>query len=117
MTTLANTLKTWQTDAFAQTLKREITALPSGSLPLDKALNEGGYVDDSNLEISILSTSDNHSAILIKAGVFFSEIVICCGCGDDPMPKNVYCEILISIDKKTAGTVFEIIQDQHLSDH
>ena len=46
-----------------------------------------------------------------SVGVFFTEIVINCGCGDEPMPTNAYCELQLSIDKNTVAVRFAIVTD------
>ena len=109
MPELVNSLRDWNTDAFSRTLKHELEHLPSGSLPLERGVSQGGMVDDSNLAATVLSFNENAAVIQAKAGIFFTEIMINCGCGDDPMPTNAYCEIQISIDKATAGTRFDIL--------
>jgi len=112
MTTLANSLHDWNTDVFSRTLKNELEHLPAGTLPLDKGVAQGGMVDDNNLTASVLSFNENETAIQAKAGIFFTEIIINCGCGDDPMPTNAYCELQITINKTTAETEFRLFQDQ-----
>lgn len=109
MPELVNSLRDWNTDAFSRTLKQELEHLPSGSLPLERGVSQGGMVDDSNLAATVLSFNENKTAIQAKAGIFFTEIMINCGCGNDPMPTNAYCEIQISIDKATAETQFDIL--------
>ena len=57
----------------------------------------------------IFETADKGEFVQAKVGVFFSEIVGGCSCGDDPITVNAYCEILVSIDKKTAQAVCSIV--------
>ncbi len=109
MPKLANSLHDWNTDVFSRTLKHELEHLPSGSLPLERGVSQGGMIDDSNITATILNFSDNDKMIQAKVGIFFTEIVINCGCGDDPMPTNAYCEMRITIDKTTAKTEFNIL--------
>ena len=109
MLKLPNILSTWNKVTFQQTLKSEIESLPAGSLPLEKGTTEGGYVDDSNISVTVLQTHDDEQFIQAKLGIFFTEIVICCGCGDDPTPKNAYCEIQVQIDKSTADAHFTVL--------
>jgi len=94
---------------FQATLKQQIKFLPAGSLPLEKGLAQGGYVDDSDIEVTILSSSETVEFITAKLGVFFTEIVINCGCGDDPMSINAYCEMRMVIKKLSHEATFEII--------
>jgi len=109
MPKLANSLHDWNTDVFSRTLKHELEHLPAGTLPLEKGVAQAGMVDDSNITATILNFSDNDKMIQAKVGIFFTEIVINCGCGDDPMPTNAYCEMRITIDKTTAKTEFNIL--------
>ena len=79
MPELVNSLRDWNTDAFSRTLKHELEHLPSGSLPLERGVSQGGMVDDSNLAATVLSFNENKTAIQAKAGIFFTEIMINCG--------------------------------------
>jgi len=109
MTKLSKSLSAWNTPDFKSVVKQELLDLEPGTLPIEKGTLQGGYVDESNLGATILGTSETTQTISIHAGFFFTEIVICCGCGDDPMPINAYCEVNIAIDKNNANTTFTII--------
>jgi hypothetical protein len=106
-----NSLRAWNSESFFQTLKNELEQLESGVLPLDNAVSQGGYVDDSHITATVLRTNADEQVIHARAGIFFTEIVINCGCGDDPMETNAYCVMQIRIDKTTGQTEFEVIQD------
>lgn len=106
-----NSLRAWNTNSFTQTLKNELEHLPANTLPLEKGVAQGGLVDDSNITATVLNYSDNEATIQANVGIFFTEIVINCGCGDDPFETNAYCEMHISIDKTTGLTEFEVLQD------
>ena len=108
-----DTLNAWGLDSFQATLKAEIKNLESGILPLEKATTQGGMIDDSNISVSVLNKEEREDIIQIKTGVFFNEIIGGCNCDDEPHSENVYCEILISIDKLTARTVFEFLHDNN----
>ena len=110
MTKLPRSAAAWPSDSFSATIKNELEELEPGSLPLDKATQRGGYVDDSSITCTVFNFKDENDHITIKTGIFFTEILICCGCGDDPVPENAYCELMISLDKKNAGATFEIIE-------
>jgi hypothetical protein len=109
MIKLPHALADWKSDRFAQSLRHDLMQLKSGILPLDKGIDSGGYVDDQNMEISVLKVSEDNRKIHATVGVFFTEIVICCGCGDDPMERNAYCEMVVRIDKGSAEAAFEIV--------
>ena len=88
----------------------ELEQLASGSLPLEKAVTQGGYVDDSHITATVLHADADAGAIHARAGIFFTEIVINCGCGDDPMETNAYCEMRIRVDKTTGQADFELVK-------
>jgi hypothetical protein len=115
MPELLNSLRDWNTHAFRLTLKSELEHLPSGTLPLDKGVAQGGFVDDNNISATILSVTDTEAEIKARVGIFFTEIVINCGCGDHPMPTNAYCEMQLNIDKTTAQTEFKLLQNENES--
>jgi len=111
MPRLINSLRDWNSNTFTRTLKNELEHMQAGTLPLDKGVAQGGYVDDSNITATILSFSDNETIIQANVGIFFTEIVVNCGCGDDPMPTNAYCMLQVSIDKTTGHAEFEVLPD------
>lgn len=96
-------------DAIEKVLKREIESLPSGTLPLHSCTSRGGYVDDSAISATVLKVEQGADRMQCKIGIFFTEIITGCGCGDDPFPENAYCELMVSIDKITAEAEFETI--------
>jgi hypothetical protein len=104
-------LQAWNTTAFAPTLKAGLEVLAPASLPLHEGVSQAGMVDDKPITATVLSSREREGAVETKVGVFFTEIVINCGCGDDPMPINAYCELLISIDKVTAEATITVVTD------
>lgn len=104
-------LRDWGSDVFAETLKSEIMQLETGVLPLDKGGSLGGYVDDSEMSITIISVIGNEKTIEVRIGVFFRELLAGCSCGDEPSPENAYCEIRVTIDKATAEAQFTVVED------
>ena len=95
--------------SFADTVKHELESLDTNTLPLDQCTAQGGYVDESPIAATILSSQEYTDYISVKAGIFFTEIVINCGCGEDPMPTNAYAEVSIRIDKITGDTTFSTV--------
>lgn len=108
---LAETLRAWGGAAFAETLKRELAALPSGSLPLARATTQGGQVDDRDIAVTVLGATADADAIRARVGVFFTEVVPSCSCGDDPLEVNAYCVLRIDIDRTTAAAAFSVVAD------
>lgn len=109
MTRFNTSRDAWGTDDFKQALKSEVENIESGILPLQQAVTPGSYVDDNHLTCTILRVADDEKSIQAKVGVFFTEIVVSCGCGDEPMHLNAYTEMEISIDKTSAAVVFRVI--------
>jgi hypothetical protein len=109
MTELRDALHAWGTDLFAKTLKREIEALPPGSLPLDRATAHGGRVDDGAVVATVTAAADAGTHLEARVGIFFSEVIAGCSCGDEPFSQPGYCEIEVRIDKATAGAGFALI--------
>lgn len=108
---LVNALQAWGSGSFARTLEEEVERLPAGSLPLHKGVNEGGHVDDGNLDVTVIRVDDDDKVIQVRLGIFFTEIVANCSCGDEPMEKPAYCEMLLQVDKITADAVVSVIGD------
>ena len=106
---LANTLQEWPHESWARALKREIESLPGGSLPLDEAVTRCGIVDDSDISVTVINATQNSTSIEATVGVFFTEIVSGCVCGEDPTAENAYCELLVHIDKITGAADFTLI--------
>ena len=112
MTKLPNALRTWNTDAFARTLKGEIEDLCTNTLPLDQGTSQGGNVDDSDIEVMVLNAVDANIVVQAKIGVLFTEIVASyCGCPIETIELNAYCEMHVSINKATAEAEFLVTPD------
>lgn len=106
MLIFSNALNDWGSEAFSNSLKQEIEQLGPGALPLEKGAVQGGNIDDSDISATIMRVTDAAASIQVKTGVFFSEIVANCSCGDEPMSYNAYCEIEVLIDKATGEVQF-----------
>jgi hypothetical protein len=106
---LLDALKESRPGQLEKTLKHELENLPAGTLPLEKGTCRGGFVDDSNISVTVINATQSKNSIQAKIGVFFTEIIVGCGCGDEPMPENAYCELLINIDKSTSAARFRVI--------
>ena len=115
MPKLNKSLQAWESESFNQTLCDEIRKLGADALPLHEATSQGGFVDDSNLTISVLSAADDDRLIRVKIGAFFNEIVGGCNCADDPSPgtisSNIYCELQVIIDRSSAEADITIIRN------
>jgi hypothetical protein len=111
LTALPHALHHWGTETFAQSLKEEVLALPAGTLPLHHAVSQAGLVDESSLSLTVFGSEEDASSIRANIGVFFTEIVINCGCGAEPMPQHAYCKICVTIDKRNATASFTVESD------
>lgn len=109
MLQLAQTLQQWPSDSFSSALKHALETLPAGSLPLELGTSRCGLVDDSDISVTVIDIRDAVTCISAKVGIFFSEIVAGCVCGDEPTPELAYCEMLITIDKTTGAATIEVI--------
>ena len=109
MLKLEQALAAWGQDDFSAVLKDELQSLKPTQLPLEKGTSQGGYVDDSPISVTVNRFTETDRQLEGSVGVFFTEIVINCGCGNDPMPVNAYCELQVDIDKNTAAANFRII--------
>ncbi|MFC1772631.1 glucosamine--fructose-6-phosphate aminotransferase [Pseudomonadota bacterium] len=111
MTQLPRSLRQWGQPTFESALKQELQQLEPHLLPLQHAVTEGGLVDGSPIEATITKSEDDGAHINVKAGIFFTEMVPSCSCGDEPQSKPVYCELIIKIDKDSAETEFILCLD------
>lgn len=106
MPQLSRSLHAWPGEGFAAALKAELKTLPAGSLPLAHGLNEGGIIDDSELEISVFRPQQQDDLICAKLACFFTEVVGGCNCHDDPHTRNAYCELMVEIDRHSGAARF-----------
>jgi hypothetical protein len=109
---LPNALRAWSTDSYSRTIKDELQSLKQGTLPLERGLQEGGKVDDSNITVTVFEGSDNGHSIQTRVTAFFSEMSGACSCaGDGPYEMHAHCTMIVSIDKSSAEASFEVVDD------
>ena len=109
---LTLSLETWNTDTFSDVLIKELCSIDSDLLPLQQGLTQSNYAIGKNLSATVLNVKSDNNYILVKAGLFYTGIIAGCSCADDPTPideNNEYCEVLLSINKKTAETAVTLI--------
>ena len=85
--------------SLAQTIARALEALPPGELPLQACCSQGGWVDDSQLAVSVLELRPDTHCVVARVGVFFTELVGGCNCHDDPAQVNAYGVFEIRIER------------------
>ncbi len=111
MPRFTQTLNSWNTPHCKPILKRELEGLEAGALPLHLGTTQGGVVDDSPITVTVFGMSENGISVRASVGVFFSEIVGGCSCGDEPLAEPAYCRLLVTIDKGSAEVSFEMVAD------
>lgn len=106
---LVDTLRCWRSPGRAGALRAELQGLAPGVLPLHLGTNEGGMVDEGELQVTVIRSSDDAATMHAVVGVFFTEIVGGCSCGDEALAKPAYCELRVRIDGATAEAEFELL--------
>lgn len=110
MATLGRSLHAWNTGAFADALKADILGLGAGVLPLREAA-ASGCIDESDVAVTVLAYRDTATEIQAGIGVFFTEVIAGCSCGDAPASSSAYCELQVCIDKSNGQARFKVIHD------
>jgi hypothetical protein len=114
MKKLQDALNAWGRPDFDAVLKKSIAALDGEALPLQQGLAAGSYALDDSIEAVILSTKELPNAIEVKAQIFYTSRTPGCACAGDPTVESEQteqCLVLIHIDKQTAETTFQLLQD------
>ena len=114
MTRLTNALNAWGTPDFEGVLRKEIEQLGAEHLPLQQGLSTGSHALDTNLQVMVISVSEDGEFIRAKAGIFYSGILTGCACADDPTPVNEeseYCVVQLDISKSTAETTVTLVAE------
>ena len=86
-------------DRLAETLRREILALPPASPLLQRAASQGGIVQDGVRDATVLRIERRGTSATARVGIFFTEVVGGCSCGDGPFTADGYCELLIRMQE------------------
>lgn len=111
---LPDSLLAWDSPGFAAALKRELEALPPGSLPLQQGLAATSHALDADIQVMVIATGGTDGAITARVGVFYAGIVAGCSCADDPTPvepQGEYCELELSIDRVTGKAEVALAAD------
>jgi hypothetical protein len=109
MAVLTRSISAWDTASFAATLQAEIEQLGARQLPLHRATAHGGLVADSAISAMFIRSSANDDRIEADVGVFFTEIVINCGCGDEPYETSAYGVLHVVLDRHSGSAVFDLV--------
>lgn len=97
MLKLPKAARKWPNKDFNAVLTREIEGLHQDTLPLHRALLQGGLIDPYSIAVTVLQVTDANEKIKAKVGVMFVEIVGGCSCGDEPAGSPQYCELSLLI--------------------
>jgi hypothetical protein len=99
----------WGPAGRSEALKREILALPSDSLPLQLAVTHGGVVLGGVEDATVLSIEPQGTSLTARVGIFFTETVGGCSCGEDPFTADGYCELCIRMDEGSVEAEIRLI--------
>jgi len=102
------TLKSWGTENFNAALIGEIMSLKPGVIPLQQALTQGDTAAELPDKVSVISSSETDTDIVVMLAIFFTEIISGCSCGDEPENLNGYCEMQLLVKKSSAEAEFRI---------
>lgn len=105
---LSTALQHWGADSFHSMLIRDIMALSANSLPLQQGLSQGDMAAEKPEKVSVMASNETKSQIIVRLGVYFTEIISGCSCGDDPGMLNGYCEMELVIDKLSGDANFRV---------
>ena len=108
---LPETMRASQLENFAEIFKAEVQNLHVDDLPIQLATTQGGLVDNDDVKWMVLTLSETDDQVQVRTGVFFSEVVGGCSCGDDPYRSTGYCEMLVVIDKRNGAAKFQLLQE------
>lgn len=114
MIRLEKALAMWGQPGFEDVLKESIRHLDSRELPIQAGLAAGSYALDTPLDVMVISSSEKKESIETKVGIFYRSLMPGCACAGDPTAEdgeNEYCVVIVSIDKQTAATRFELYNE------
>ncbi|MBU0751561.1 MAG: hypothetical protein KJ787_10380 [Gammaproteobacteria bacterium] len=105
-------LQAWSRPDFREVLKAEIERLEASALPLQQGLSASSHALDDGFSVMVIGDGADAATVQVRLGVFFSGVVAGCNCADDPTPveaQNEYCEMQLSIDRRTAEATFAVL--------
>lgn len=108
---LPASLHAFGSDTFPSVLKADLERLDPAALGLDRAVTQGGQVQEFSVTTTLVGATGDGDAVRARVGVFFTEVVGGCSCGDDPYQVAGYREMRITIDRQTGAALFELEGD------
>ncbi len=97
---LPEAARTWGSQTFEATFRRELADLGLAGLPLQEGLTQGSQALGDNLDVTILAAEANGEFLRLRAGLFYASVIAGCSCADDPSPideQPEYCEVEVEI--------------------
>lgn len=92
------------TGEFAAILRQALASLPECDLPF--AGDHGGRLEPGSIGVTILSMCAVDTWIEARIGVFFSETVGGCSCGEEPFISHGYRELGLRLHRASGVLVF-----------
>lgn len=111
---LAQAAAAFGTPTFEAVFKQTIMELERHRLPLQAGLSQSSYVDDSAIDVVVLSSREQGTALHVKAGIFYGGIIAGSCCADDPTPVEAqpeYCELLFTIHRQSGAARVELLAE------
>lgn len=97
--------------ADAEQIVDALSALPAGILPLREACTQGGFVDESARQISVIDVKRSRDHVAARIGVFFAEVVGGCNCHDDPASSPVYARFDLKFARHSTEVEIHLLPD------
>jgi len=114
MIQLPDILAAWGRADFDELLKAAIAKLGIEDLPLQEGLVAGSFALEEPLDMMVIHSTEKDDCIEAKVGIFYKSLMPGCACAGDPTvesEQNEHITVLVSIDKPTAETTLELLDD------
>lgn len=89
----------------------ELRQLAPERLPLHRATTQGGLVKPDSISISMLGAHCRGPSTVVRASVFFAEVIGGCNCHDDPLEANGYCVLEVTVDHRLGTVAIALMPD------
>jgi hypothetical protein len=97
---VADAVRAHGSDGFAAALQHVLRGLPEGCLPIRG--EHGGRIDPRDLTLALLTertvSLGDRALSEVRVGVFFTETVGGCSCGDEPFTVSGYQALTLILD-------------------
>lgn len=99
MLAFPETARCFGTPAFHAAFQRDIATWAKSVHGLSFLAEQGGQVPPQSIAVTLLAHEADTDRITLRAGVFFTELVGGCSCGDEPFETPGYRELTLSIER------------------